>query len=294
MTYIILETPPFPYYAYSGDALYRPGDFHRKRSGIHHFNLLFVEYGELYMRVDGCLYPVGKHDALIIPPGSIHEAYDVCKEKTYFHWLHFNTSNAYRLSDSFGNDLKLHKDTLAKNGAAVLVCPIWQTVSDASAPNLIQDLTGLETLSVNKYLQNALTSKASGHNTPLREQEKFLAVLSRLVVNDKQADQDIAFMLMQYLQANYATKITLQEMAKVAHCHPTHVIRCFNKKYNITPAKALLNIRLQQAEKLLQATHLSCEEISYKVGFSSASYFSKLFKRQRKLTPQDYRKAHLK
>jgi transcriptional regulator GlxA family with amidase domain len=112
-----------------------------------------------------------------------------------------------------------------------------------------------------------------------------------MMIDEYSGNQGIASMLMHFLQTNYTTKISLQDMAKAANCHPTHVIRCFNKKYKTTPAKALMNIRLQQAKKLLKSTDLSCEEISYKVGVSSASYFSKLFKEHNKVTPQAYRKT---
>ena len=42
--------------------------------------------------------------------------------------------------------------------------------------------------------------------------------------------------------------------------------------------------------ELLAKTNLSIEEISQRVGFSSASYYSKMFKKQIGVAPLKYRK----
>ncbi|MDR0473711.1 MAG: AraC family transcriptional regulator [Treponema sp.] len=293
MDYIIIKVPPYPYFVYSGDALYRPGDFHRKRAGIESFDLLFVEQGGLYMKIEDNLYHVKKGDVLIIPPGKAHVSYKVCDEQTYFHWLHFNITEAFQLSDSFNTENKTpRKSETDKNHAEVLVLPVFQSITDNDVMELTQILNNLESLRVNKYFKSSLVSKESNPNTPIRNQAQFLNLLSYLTkTNEFSNSPEIASMLMNYLKANYESKISLHSMAKAANCHPTHVIRCFKKKYQTTPVKALVNIRLLQSKRLLQSTNLSCEEIAYKVGFSSASYFSKLFKEHARTTPQEYRKT---
>ena len=51
----------------------------------------------------------------------------------------------------------------------------------------------------------------------------------------------------------------------------------------------ILTIRLQKAKYLLNEGELSISEISYKVGFSSAAYFSTVFKSKFQMTPKEYR-----
>ena len=291
MNYIIMDVPPYPFFVYSGDALYRPGDFHRKRSGIDCFDLLFVEYGSLYMKIEDNHFHVKASNALILLPGMMHEAYKVCDDKTYFHWLHFNTVSSYQISDTFNSDYKAqHMLASKKNYTGALVLPVFQSVSDADAAEMIQIMTRLESLSNNRYVQSSLLTKEESFYTPVQQQEQFMGLMSYITTPEEHSgSKEIAPKLMRYLQAHYAMDISLQDMAKVANCHPTHVIRCFNKRYGITPAKALMRIRLQQAKKLLESTDLSCEKIAYGVGFSSASYFSKMFKVHYDVPPHDYR-----
>jgi len=293
MNYIIIDVPPYPFFVYSGDALYRPGDFHRKRSGIDCFDLLFVEYGSLYMKIEENTYHVKTNNALIIPPGMMHESYKVCDEKTYFHWMHFNTVSSYRISDTFNTEMKSQQILPGKKSyTGFMVLPVFQSISETDAVSVIQTMTRLESLSNNRYVRSALLTKDENYNTPLQQQEQFLNLLSSVTLPEEHSsNQEIAPLIMKYLNAHYAMNIDLNDMAKVANCHPTHVIRCFNKRYGITPGKALLRIRMQQAKKLLESTDLSCERIAYGVGFSSPSYFSKMFKKHFEITPYECRNA---
>jgi AraC-like DNA-binding protein len=68
-----------------------------------------------------------------------------------------------------------------------------------------------------------------------------------------------------------------------------HFTREFTKETGINPIKYLTNIRIQQAMYLLQNTELSVNEIALKCGFSCGNYFSKVFKKNTKLTPYQFR-----
>ena len=56
-----------------------------------------------------------------------------------------------------------------------------------------------------------------------------------------------------------------------------------------SPVEIIRITRLKKAERLLKTTSLTVSEISYEVGFSSPSYFSKCFKDQFGVAPGDVR-----
>lgn len=75
------------------------------------------------------------------------------------------------------------------------------------------------------------------------------------------------------------------------------------KKTGLTPAKLqagfkmlfgrtvlsfIKNVRVELAEKLIKTSDLSISEIVYTIGFSSRSYFSKIFKEKYKCSPKEY------
>ena len=59
-----------------------------------------------------------------------------------------------------------------------------------------------------------------------------------------------------------------------------------------TPGEYIRMVRLDHASKLLKTTQLTVQEVMYKSGFSSKSYFYKEFAARFGSSPKEYRKAN--
>jgi AraC-like DNA-binding protein len=290
--YILLPAPAYPFFIYAGDALYRPGDFHRQRSQFDVFDVLFIETGCLYMQENKRKYELRENCVLVLQPKNTHRSYSLCDQRTYFHWLHFDTTEEFKTSSAFPANPKQSVDFLNKTGQQeTLILPVFQQLSEHTASHVFQLLKQLESLTINRYHQISMVPKATGiHSDRLHQQSLFLELLSLITLNkDMSASNQTAYLVMQFIQANYNRQITLHDMVSVANCHPTHIIRCFRKEYDTTPIKALSEIRLEKAKNLLISTELPCEVIAEQVGFASSSYFSKSFRERHGLSPQNYR-----
>lgn len=64
----------------------------------------------------------------------------------------------------------------------------------------------------------------------------------------------------------------------------------FKLLYNRTVTEYIRNIRLKEARDLMNSTDMNVSEIVYTVGFSSRSYFSKIFKAKFDISPSEYLK----
>lgn len=297
LKYISIYAPPYPFFLYSGDALFRPGDSHAHRSSLGAFDMLFVEYGCLYMVEDGDFYEVNKNEALLLSPTQIHRSYKRCTEETYFHWLHFHTTAPIEISSSphakaAPGTGKPNFDYSMEN-LEIYSIPIHQKIREEAADGLYTDLRALESYSINRYQTGSMKSKESFlHENRLKQQKIFLDILSDVVIHESgRSGSRVAYTIMQLILSDYPQKLSLEDMAEAASCHPVHAIRCFQSEYGTTPGKALTTLRLNKAEELLTTTTLTCEEISEAVGFSSPYYFSRLFKKQFQIPPLQYRKA---
>ncbi len=69
------------------------------------------------------------------------------------------------------------------------------------------------------------------------------------------------------------------------------VYRKIKQLTGLGPTEFIRDIRLQKAAALLSEGKLSVTEVMYKVGFTTASYFSKCFKTRYGVTPSEYREA---
>lgn len=291
MHYIQFTVPTYPYFLYAGSALFRAGDSHRKRSAFPIFDILFVEYGCLYMQEDGREYEVPANHALILCRGNTHRSYQPCRAETYFHWLHFNTAESFFVTDEVAplpvSNAEGDKQT------APLIFPVCQKLSPDCIPQLYRLLKSLESCVIDRY--HAATVMGTDNcfkGNRLKQQSIFSEILTYLSLTDSLSQgNQIAQRVLQYLNANYHHhEISLADMAQVAGCHPTHVIRCFRAEYGITPGRMLSKIRLEQAASLLRSSNLSCASIADLTGFSSASYFSKVFRAENGISPEGYRR----
>ena len=292
MKYISFYTPPYPFFQYSGDALFRSGDIHGARNSLPHFDIIFVEYGELYLKEREDSYHLKKNDMLILSPHQKHYGYKRCHCETYFHWLHFNTTEDYKFLDmakSYLDDATVYSKV---ENAEQIIIPVFQSLKQEQAIKVIQIMERLETISINKKLSSFLINQ-SNSNSKVMEQKHFFELLSLIAIHERKeqgSSKKIAAIVTKYLETNYAdAEISLEKLAKIANCHPIHLIRCFNHEYGLTPFKVLIGFRIQNAKEFLLTTDLPIERIAELVGFSSGSYFSKVFKKHTGVTPKGFR-----
>ena len=87
-------------------------------------------------------------------------------------------------------------------------------------------------------------------------------------------------------------ELTNQTIAKEFNYHPYHINRVMKEQTRITLRDYLINYRLDMAKNCLVTTALTITEIAEKTGFSSYTYFIKLFRERVGDSPLKYRKAH--
>jgi AraC-like DNA-binding protein len=94
----------------------------------------------------------------------------------------------------------------------------------------------------------------------------------------------------EYIHSNLDRKITVEEMAKIAHMSLSHFSRIFKEETGKSPADYLNKVRLDRAKKLLLAGDKSITEIAIESGFGSSAYFSDRFFKKFKISPSEYQK----
>lgn len=98
--------------------------------------------------------------------------------------------------------------------------------------------------------------------------------------------------VLEYIEGHYTTPISLDDLAKEAGMNPKYFCRFFRSITHQTPLDYVNNYRVEQAAQKLLTTDLSVTDISLECGFNDSSYFVKVFRKYRGLTPNQYRKAN--
>ncbi len=118
------------------------------------------------------------------------------------------------------------------------------------------------------YRAQALSDSKMLYNT--REVQKILPILS-------------------YINQNYRENLSLESVSGKLGFDQSYFCRIFKNATGATFTEYLNFVRICKAEKLLVRTKDSIFEISEAVGFSSVSYFNRIFKKYVNFSPRTYR-----
>lgn len=94
--------------------------------------------------------------------------------------------------------------------------------------------------------------------------------------------------VLDYIEANLASRITIAELANVASLSQWHFCRSFQRAIGMTPARYIMARRIDLARRLLRSG-LPAQEVAMACGFASQSHFCDAFKREVGRTPSEYR-----
>lgn len=103
-----------------------------------------------------------------------------------------------------------------------------------------------------------------------------------------QTEEDLIGSILLELHENHSD-VSLSDLAARFHYSPSHISHRFKKKVGVTLKEYCNRLKLQDACGLLLHTDLAVTEISLACGFSNLSYFIQLFRKEKGLTPLQYR-----
>ncbi|EQM53761.1 hypothetical protein N692_14365 [Lactiplantibacillus plantarum EGD-AQ4] len=109
-----------------------------------------------------------------------------------------------------------------------------------------------------------------------------------LHLNQKYYDR--IFKINNFIERNYAKKITLTRLSREVHLNPEYLSRFISKHYGMSFYAYLTNVRLNHADSLLSTTDIPILEIAEQTGFANYAQFNKEFKKRFDKLPSQNRK----
>ena len=96
--------------------------------------------------------------------------------------------------------------------------------------------------------------------------------------------------MMDFIWQNYAQPLTVEQIGAAAGVGGRECNRCFRRSIGVSPIEHLTGIRVRKAAEMLSDTPKTVLEVSEECGFSSPSYFGKVFRESMGCTPKAYQK----
>ncbi len=121
--------------------------------------------------------------------------------------------------------------------------------------------------------------------------EQVIKVCGDLEHNNKYSDSQVDSLkaMLTFIQENYDSNITLDDIAQAGSVSRTFCNNLFHKYTDQTPIENLTRFRVSKVAELLNTTNLSMSEIAYITGFSSASYMGEAFKKHYGESPRSFK-----
>jgi len=132
--------------------------------------------------------------------------------------------------------------------------------------------------------------------TPPNEQilESHIAVLARQIaraVRDPTEPPVRLDAVRRFIEANLHRPIALDELAGLAHLSVSRFSELFRQEFGQSPVHYVNELRIRRSTILLRDANLTVAQVSDRVGFADALYFSRKFKKRLGCSPTVYRRA---
>lgn len=96
--------------------------------------------------------------------------------------------------------------------------------------------------------------------------------------------------VLNYINDNYTSKITLQELSDLAGYTPEHFSVLFKNAFGLSPKQFIIRKRLSLAKTYLLTTQKSISEIATICGYPDQLYFCRIFHTTMGISPSSFRK----
>jgi len=94
---------------------------------------------------------------------------------------------------------------------------------------------------------------------------------------------------LQFVEANYFRKLYISEMAKSVGLNKNYFSAFFKENIGVTPQQYIIKFRINKACELMSNSGLTISDISRSVGYDDTLGFSKVFKKEKGISPKSYR-----
>lgn len=116
-----------------------------------------------------------------------------------------------------------------------------------------------------------------------------LFLIYSIMSQPEENEPDYVQKVINHINASFAEKISVAQLAKDLGLHPSHLSRIFHAKMNMSIRDYILQIRISKAKRYLKHNY-SVSETARLCGFSDRANFSKLFHRETGYSPTEWLK----
>ncbi|EFM08930.1 two component transcriptional regulator, AraC family [Paenibacillus curdlanolyticus YK9] len=120
--------------------------------------------------------------------------------------------------------------------------------------------------------------------------ENLIWAVMDTVLANRESD-GVVKKVIQFIKEQVEENISRDDVANHVNLNPAYLSRLFKKETGANLIDYLIETKMKRAKQLLESTSLTVSGVALQVGYSNFSHFTKMFKKQFGMNPQEYRNA---
>lgn len=245
------------------------------------FELACIYKGNGEFRIDDSIVPVTAGDIVIIRPGSLHSTDRTGSRKLIYDTIVFDESIL------FGN----HSERCYTEYLNVYNRPDTRIMVPLNSEN--PNYQAIKSCAEELFEAAKRSTGEGDFIVKIKLSEIFRLVLESGVLetgHKYEIVSDSVRPAIDYIRNNYSEKITIDELAAQCHLSKSYFMNLFKKVTGTTVIGYLMQVRIDNACRLLANENMSASETALNVGYTNISNFNRQFRQLTGLTPKEYKK----
>ncbi|OCN03450.1 AraC family transcriptional regulator [Erysipelotrichaceae bacterium MTC7] len=234
-----------------------------------HWELTFIDNGELQTRVEEEDFELGQYDLMIYMPNQFHNQYTKADQTCSYLTVMFDMQCDKEHVET------LNQRVFKANREILDTINLFVKTSNGDEPYQNELLVS--------YLEQILIRLIyfdSIDDTPVKTspmQQKF--------------ENELLNEILIFINDNIYSVITIESLCNEFNISRSSLQQLFKTNLNTAPKQYISDLKLNRSKQLIKESKYTISEISNILGFASIHYFSRKFKQQFGITPSDYAKT---
>ncbi len=218
--------------------------------------------------LDGVLYEMTPNQYAIIPATSKPLYYWADQSDPWtIYWVHFTGPHINQFNSLLGINSAIGPKSIPHNETGIR---IWELMYES-----------LEMGYSSENLTNA--------NLCLYHLIATFIYPDKHIHTGSEPNKTIIHRTISFMKENLDNKIMVEDLAQLNGLSNSRFSTLFRKSTGMPPIDYFIHLKMQKACQLLYTTDFRVKEVAFMIGYDDPYFFSRLFKKNMNLSPEDYR-----